>query len=587
MVSVSQFINELRRRNVFRSGAAYVVIAWLLIQASDILLGTFAAPAWAMRAVVAALTVGFPVVLILAWIYEITTQGVKRTGQVSESESISVHTGRQIDFAIIGVLMVAVALFAADRFRWVDFGTVPSIDLRSIAVLPLNNLSGDPEQEYFADGMTETLITELSKIAALRVISRQSVMQFKGTKLSLPEIARKLNVDAVVEGSALLIGERVRITVQLIEAATDVHLWADSYDRDLSDVLAIHSEVARSIAHEIHIAVTPEEAARLADVREVNPEAHRLYLLGQYHLYKWGPADLEKAIRYFQQAIELDPHYAQPHVGLATYYGGVGFFGYMPPRLAFEKERAEAALALEIDSNLASAHAEHALVYFYLDWDWQKAEEKFHRVFSLNSNYAYAHQFYAYFLAAMGRTEEAHASIRRALELDPLSVLAYMTASDVFWLSRQYDQAITQLHEALDLFPNDPMALSRLGRNYEQKGMFTEAIGEAERAMTLSPDFIEHHWMLGHAYAVGGKTAEARIVLDDLHALAKKQYVLPFGFAVIHTGLGENDEALEWLERAYQDGNGWMAFLQVVPWLDPLRSDPRFQDLLRRMNFPK
>ena len=259
----------------------------------------------------------------------------------------------------------------------------------------------------------------------------------------------------------------------------------------------------------------------------------------------------------------------------------------MPPRLAFEKERAEAALALEIDSNLASAHAEHALVYFYLDWDWQKAEEKFHRVFSLNSNYAYAHQFYAYFLAAMGRTEEAHASIRRALELDPLSVLAYMTASDVLWFSRQYGQAITQLHEALDLFPNDPMALSRLGRNYEQKGMFTEAIGEAERAVTLSPDFIEHYWMLGHAYATAGKTAEARKVLDDLHTLAEKQYVLPFGFAVIHTGLGENDEALEWLERAYQDRNGWMAFLQVVPWLDPLRSDPRFQDLLRRMNFPE
>ena len=459
--------------------------------------------------------------------------------------------------------------------------------ITSIAVLPLKNMTGDPEQEYFADGMTEALITELSKIGALRVISRQSVMQFKDTDLSMPEIARRLNVDAVVEGSALQIGDRVRITAQLIEAATDLHLWGDSYDRDLRDVLALHSEVARAIAEAIRIAVTPDETRLLASASEIDPEAHRLYLLGQYHLYKWGPADLEKAIRYFQQAIGLDPDYAQPHVGLATYYGGVGFFGYMPPRLAFEKERAEAALALEIDSNLASAHAEHALVYFYLDWDWQKAEEKFHRVFSLNSNYAYAHQFYAYFLAAMGRTEEAHASIRRALELDPLSVLAYMTASDVLWFSRQYGQAITQLHEALDLFPNDPMALSRLGRNYEQKGMFTEAIGEAERAVTLSPDFIEHYWMLGHAYATAGKTAEARKVLDDLHTLAEKQYVLPFGFAVIHTGLGENDEALEWLERAYQDRNGWMAFLQVVPWLDPLRSDPRFQDLLRRMNFPE
>ena len=488
--------------------------------------------------------------------------------------------------ALVALLVVLVGLNVGGLQDRLLGGAAPG-PINSIAVLPFDNVTGDPEQEYFADGMTDTLITELSKIGALRVISRQSVMQFKASDEPLPEIARKLNVDAVVEGSALLIGERVRITVQLIEAETDLHLWADSYDRDLSDVLALHSEVARSIARAIQIAVTPEEAARLASIREVNPEAHRLYLLGKYHLYKWGPADMEKASRYFQQAIELDPDFAQAHVGLAIYYGGVGFFGYMPPRFAFEKERAEAALALEIDSNLASAHAEQALVYFYFDWDWQKAEEKFQRAISLNSNYAYAHQFYTYFLAAMGRTEEAHTSIRRALELDPLAILAYMTATDVFWLSHQYDQAITQLHEILDLSPNEPQALSRLGRNYEQKGMFTEAVGEMEQSVLLSPDFIEHKWMLGHAYAVAGKTAEARKILDDLHSLAEKRYVLPYGFAVIHIGLGENDEALEWLERAYQDRNGWMVFLQVEPRLDPLRSDPRFQDLLRRMNFPE
>jgi len=587
MASVSQLIKELRRRDVFRSGVAYVVVAWLLIQVSDILLEAFAAPTWAMRAIVIALAVGFPVVLILAWVYEITTQGVKRTEAVSEGDVISVHTGRQMDFVIIGVLIVAVALFAADRFRWIDFGTESAVDLRSIAVLPFDNLSGDPEQEYFADGMTETLITELSKIAALRVISRQSVMRFKDADESLPEIARKLNVDAIVEGSALLIGERVRITVQLIEAATDVHLWAESYDRDLSDVLAIHSEVARSIAREIQIAVTPEEEARLADVREVNPEAYRLYLLGHYHLYKWEPADLEKAVRYFQQAIELDPQYAQPHVGLATYYGGAAFWGYMPARFAQEKARAAATRALEIDGNLASAHTEHASVHFYFDWDWEKAEKEFQRAISLNSNYAFTYNIYAWFLVAMGRTEEAHTSIRRALELDPLTLIAYHTASDVFYMSRQYDQAITQLHEVLDLSPNYPHALSRLGWSYVQKGMFTEAIGNMEQSVTLAPYDPILFWMLGHAYAAAGKTAEARKILDDLHALAKKQYIQPYAFALIHTGLGENDKALEWLERAYQDRNGWMPFLQVEPRLDPLRSDPRFQDLVRRMNFPE
>lgn len=584
MVSVSQFLNELRRRNVFRSGAAYVVVAWLLIQVADILLEAFAAPTWVMRAIVIALAVGFPVVLILAWVYEITTQGVKRTEAVSEGEAISVHTGRQMDFVIIGVLIVAVALFAADRFRWIDFGTVPSIDLRSIAVLPFDNLSGDPEQEYFADGMTETLITELSKIAALRVISRQSVMQFKDTDESLPGIARKLNVDAVVEGSALLIGERVRITVQLIEAATDVHLWADNYDRDLSDVLAIHSEVASAIAREIHITVTPEEAARLADVREVNPEAYRLYLLGRHYLGQWVPEALDRAIQYFQQAIELDPQYAQPHVGLATYYGAAAFLGYMPPRFAYEKVRAEATRALEIDGTLASAHASYAAFYFYFDWDWQKAEEKFQRAISLNSNDTFTHQFYTWFLVAMGRTEEAHTSIRRALDVNPLEIGAYITASDVYYSSRQYDQAIAQIQEAVNLNPTYPYVNERLGQSYLQKGMFQEAIGELEKAAQAFPGNSEFRWKLGHAYAVAGKTAEARKILDDLHALAKNQYIQPYGFALIHTGLGENDEALEWLERAYQDRNGWMPFLQVAPRLDPLRSDPRFQDLLRRMN---
>ena len=584
MISISRFINELRRRNVFRSGAAFVVVAWLLIQVADILLETFAAPAWAMRVIVVALVVGFPVVLMLAWLYEITTQGVKRTAQVSEGESIPTHTGRKTDFVIIGVLIVAVALFTAERFRWIDFGIGPSAVIRSIAVLPLDNLSGDPEQEYFVDGMTETLIAELSKIGALRVISRQSVMRFKGSHEPMADIARQLNVDAVVEGSALLIGDRVRITVQLIEAAADAHLWADSYDRDTSDVLAIHSEVARAIAQEIRIVVTPEEAARLANIREVNPEAYRLYLLGRFHYNKIEPADLFKAIEYFQQAIALDPQYAQAHAGVANAYGGIAFYGVMPARDSYENSRAAVQRALEIDSSLADAHAMYATIEFYYEWEWEKAEKEFQRAISLNPNHADANLFYAWYLLAMGRTEEAQKSIDRALELDPLAMLAYLTASDVLYMSRQYDQAIAHLEKTLDLGRNNPLALSRLGWSYLQKGMITEAISYMQQAVTLSPYNPEPTWMLGHAYAVAGKTAEARQILDDLHRLAENQYILPYGFAFVHVGLGENDAALEWLEKAFQDRNSWMPFLQVEPRLDPLRSDPRFQDLLRRMN---
>jgi len=325
---------------------------------------------------------------------------------------------------------------------------------------------------------------------------------------------------------------------------------------------------------------------RLASVREVNPEAYRLYLLGQYHFNKWEPAEQDKAIRYFEQAIALNPQYAEAHAALAKVYGAINFFGFMPPTKYVDKWRAAATLALEFDSNLANAHRAYAEINYYFDWDWEKAEEAYQQAISLNANYAEGYHYYTWFLTAMGRTEEAHTSIRRSLELDPLAIGAYLTASDVYYLSRQYDQAITQLQEVLDLSPDEALAHSRLGWSYIQKGMFKEAIVEMERAVTLSPDNTESLWMLGHAYAAAGKTAEARKILNDLHALAKKRYVLQYGFALIHTGLGEHEEALNWLEKAYQERNGWMVYLQVSPLVDPLRSDPRFQDLLRRMKFP-
>ncbi len=585
------FFDELKRRNVVRVGIVYLVAAWVLIQVSDVLTPIVPLPTWAPRLVFVILVIGFLPALILAWVYEVTPDGIKRDEKVTQNSETFVLSSRQktvwaVSFSLVALLTVVLALNAGGLRERLVFG-VASGSITSIAVLPLANLSGDPEQDYFVDGMTETLIAELSKIGALRVISRQSVMRFRGSNEPLVDIARQLNVDAVVEGSALQIGDEVRITVQLIEAATDKNLWADSYDRDLSDVLKIHSDVAHTIARKIRAVVTPEEAARLANVREVNPEAYRLYLLGMHHLNRWEPAEIDKAIRYFQQAIALDPEYARAYTGLAQSYGVIGFYGFMPPRDSYEKVRAATATALEIDNNLAEAHASNAATYLYFDWEWEKAEEEFQRAISLNSNYAEAHQFYAWFLNGMGRTEEALTSIRRALELEPLVLSAYLTASDVFYGSRQYDQAITQLQDVLDLSPNEPLALSRLGRSYVQKGMFTEAIGNMEQAVALSPDNLEFLWMLGHAYATAGKTAEARKILDDLHALAKKRYVQPYGFALIHIGLGENDEALEWLDRAYQDRNGYMPFLQVNPRLDPLRSDPHFQDLLRRMNFPE
>ncbi len=458
--------------------------------------------------------------------------------------------------------------------------------ISSIAVLPLENVIGDPEQEYFADGMTEALITELSKIGALRVTSRQSVMQLKNTDLSMPEIAKRLNVDAVAEGSVLQIGDRVRITVQLIDGETDLHLWGDSYDRDLKDVLALHSEVARSIAREIRIAVTPEEETLLTNARRVNPEAHRRYLLGQYHVDNWVPAEQDIAIRYFKEAIEFDPEFAEAYAGLAKGYEAVNFFGYMKPGDYVDKWRSAIKQALKLDGNLPNAHRANAGINYYYEWNWAEAEAVYRRAISLNRSFDEAYHYYAWFLLAMNRPDDAHASINRALELNPLAINAYLTASDVYYMSRQYDRAIAQLKEILELSPSASFAYSRLGWSYLQKGGVDEAITAMETAVGLSPEATEHRWVLGHAYGAAGQSANARQVLHYLQILAKERHVPAHGFALVHLGLGKYDQALDLLEQAYLERDSWIVYLQVWPLLDPIRGDRRFQALLDRMKFP-
>lgn len=485
--------------------------------------------------------------------------------------------------ALLAVLVVMNAVGLRDRLTPGD----AELPITAIAVLPLKNLTGDPEEEYFADGMTEALITELSKIGALQVISRQSVMRFKGTGVPMPEIGRQLNVDAVVEGSVMHVGKTVRISVQLIAAATDRHLWAESYDRDFEDVLSVHSEVARSIAGEIHIAVTPQETARLTGDRKVHPDAYRHYLWGRYHLYRWEPQEQEKAIRNFEQAIALDPQYAAAYAGLADCYGTINFFGFRPPRDYVDKWRDTVALALELDDSLANAYEAAAVISYYYDWDWIEAETAFRRAISLNENYADAYQLYTWYLLAMGRFEDAQTRIDQAIELDPLAINALLTASDVLYVSRQFERAVTKLQEVLVLDEENPVTLARLGASFVQLGRLKEAIANLERAVSKSDGNTEHLWMLGYAYAVAGREAEARDVLDRLDELAEKQHVQAYGFAVILVGLKEYDEALGRLQQAYRDHNPRMVYLQVTPQLDPLRHDPRFQHLVGRMNFPK
>lgn len=455
--------------------------------------------------------------------------------------------------------------------------------IESIAVLPLKNLSGDPEHEYFADGVTEALITELSKIGALRVISRQSVMRYKGSDKPLPEIARELSVDAVVEGSVLRAGERVRITAQLIRAIPERHLWADNYDRDLDDILTLSSEVAQTIAREIQVTLTPEEQARLASARPVNPKAYELYVKGQYHYFKWEEEGFEKAIEYFQKAIEVDPNYAQAYALLADSFCWLRCLGYFPLKEAYSRFNPPLKKALEIDDTLPEAHLVLAETRFYHGWDWVGAETEYKRTLELNPNFAWGHAKYAFYLTAMGRSADAIAEAKRALRLDPLSYPANRAFGWVHIVARQYDLAIAQYQQIAELEPKDPRPYGSLANVYAQMGRYEDAVKARQKAMTLSGAQPEEVEALGSAFRESGSNGYWMWRLERL----KGQYArYPLAVAKNYAQLGDKDQAFAWLEKAYKEHVALMVQLKVDLAWDPLRSDLRFQDLLRRMNFP-
>jgi TolB-like protein/Tfp pilus assembly protein PilF len=455
-----------------------------------------------------------------------------------------------------------------------------------LAVLPLENLSGDPSQEYFADGMTDELTTNLAKIKSLRVISRSSAMQYKKTRKPLAEISRALRVDAVVEGSVVRSGDKVRITAQLIEARTDQHVWAEEYNRDLRDVVTLQGEVARDIAQKIRIAVTPEENARLTGPRRVNPEAYEAYLRGRYFWNKRTEEAVRRAIPFFEQSMSKDPNYPLAHDGLADCWLSLGWYGYVSPKEAFPRAKAAAMRALELDDSLAEAHTSLAFASMNYDWDWSAAEREFRKAIELNPNYANAHHWYGDYLSAVGRHEQAIAESRRALELDPLSPIINAWLGWRYYFARQFDQAIDQYRETLEIDPNFVPVHLVLGQAYEQKGMLKEAIAELEKGASLSQGAPLYAASLAHAYAVAGRRSEAETLLRQTNERAQRAYVPSFHVAIIYAGLGRKDETLAWLERGYQERSAWMVWLKVDPRFDFVRSDARFQNLLRRLGLP-
>jgi TolB-like protein len=455
--------------------------------------------------------------------------------------------------------------------------------IQSLVVLPLENLSNDPEQEYFADGMTDQLITNLSQISALKIVSRTSAMRYKTTKKSLPEIARELHVDAVVEGAVMWVCGRVRISAQLIEAPTDHHLWAASYERDLHDVLSLQEEVTRAIVSEIRVNLTAHEQTRLANTRQTHPEAYRLYLKGRFYWYKLTPQAMQKAIEYFQEALEKDPAYAPAYAGLADTYNTLAFFTVFPPREVVPKAKAAAVKALEIDATLAEAHVSLGWAGFTYDLDWPTAGKHFEQAVLLNPAYPVAHSFYSLYLGALGRSEEGLTEAKRALDLDPVSpaVLHYVVVQ--LYMARRFDEAIEQCRKTIELDSSFTPAHRVLAEVYAAKGMYRESLAEYEKYATLSGGSPGSTAFVGYARARLGQRDQAVRVLDQLGTASMQTYVPALSFAVVYVGLGEQDQAFVWLEKAFDERTNSLAYLKVQATWDPLRSDPRFTDLLCRI----
>jgi TolB-like protein/DNA-binding winged helix-turn-helix (wHTH) protein/Tfp pilus assembly protein PilF len=503
-------------------------------------------------------------------------------------------------FGLLAISGITAVLLGLNVHGWRDrlFAHASKAPIQSLAVLPLANLSGDPEEEYFADGMTEALITELGKTSIPRVISRQSVMQYKGSRKPLQEIARELNVVAVLEGTVLRSGDRVRVTVHLDRASPEAQLWASTYDRSVRDILSLQDEIARTVIDEIQVKLTPQERARLSSPRPVNPEAYAAYLRGRTVLasglgslsklagkrqYQYTDQDVQTAIAYFKSAIDGDPAYAQAYAGLADAYIHLGnpVWGSHSPKETLSDAKEAATTALKLDPSLPEAHFSLAQTLQY-DWNWPEAEKEYNLALQLNPNYVNAHLEYGRFVQALGRNDEALVQMHYADELDPFNIAVKEIEAWVTYASRRYDLALEQFENL-----GDDDGLRHV---YREKGMYPEAIAAQERWTATHPSESRDSYplaVLASIYGLQGRKDEGEALIKELKEIARHRYVSGFFFAEAYVGLGQKDQAITWLERAYEEHDQWMVFANAYPGLDRLRSEPRFQALMRRMKFPQ
>jgi TolB-like protein/Tfp pilus assembly protein PilF len=591
-VNLGNLFAELKRRNVYKVAIAYIVAGWALSQGIAQVFPVFDIPNWAIRMIVLLIVLGFPVAVVFAWFFEITPEGIKRTEVADAMPAVATQKKRAWIYVVVVGTAISVALFFLGRYTASrpalaeDGGPGgPSLPQKSIAVLPFDNLSRDPDNAYFCEGVQDEILTRLAKVADLKVISRTSTQRFKSAPSDLREIAKQLGVMNIVEGSVQKANDQVRVNVQLINALSDAHLWADTYDRKMTDIFAVESEIAKTIADTLQAKLTGSEKTAMSKKPTANPEAYELYLKGRFFWNKRTAADLRKAINYFNQAISKDPGYALAYAGLADSYVILSVFGAASPQDSIPQARAAAKKALELDDTLAEAHASLARIVGPFEFEFDRSIAEFERAIQLNPNYAMAHHWLSWGpLTALAQVDRAIAEGKRAVELDPLSLINNADlGGNVYFNARRYDDAIAQLRKTIEIDPRFYLAHYYLGQAFQLKGKLTEAIAEYQKAVELDDD-PEALAYLGQAYARAGQRDEAQKILARLTEEAKSRYVSGYSMALMFMGLGDKGQAIDALERAHREGAGNDLFtIRVDPMLDDLRGQPRFEALAEKI----
>jgi TolB-like protein/tetratricopeptide (TPR) repeat protein len=586
-------VSELRRRNVYKVAVAYTIVGWLLVQVATQVFPFLEIPNWVVRLVIALVGIGFPIALVIAWAFEATPEGIKRT-EVADAMPVSAATRRKKHawiYVVVIAAAISVTLFFLGRYtagnKSVAF--VPNeLPAKSIAVLPFDNLSRDPDNAYFAEGVQDEILTRLAKVADLKVISRTSTQRFKSAPSDLREIAKQLGVMNIVEGSVQKANDQVRVNVQLINAMTDAHLWADTYDRKLIDIFSVESEIAKTIADTLQVKLSGSEKQMMAAQPTTDTTAYELYHKGRSLWERRSGDNIPKAISFYEQAIARDPNYALAYAGLAQAYILLPFYTGADRFDAYLKAKDAALKALRLDSNLAEAHAALGKVLFFSEIDLAGAMREYKRAIELEPNDATAHHWFGNdSLAALGQFEEAIAEGKRSVELDPLSVVINVDLGETFYYARRYDEAARQMRKALEIDPTSFYAHYNLGIVLQLKDDLSGAIAEYEKAKQLGDNpLVSALWASAKALA-GDKNAALRM-LSEFDELSRHREVVGYCRALLYLSLNNKDEALRWLEQGFEERDGSnIAWIKVDPLLDSLHGDPRFEALVQKVVAPK